>query len=74
MLNVSAGSWGPDNCAAYLRHYGLFDAKAMFLLVSSHDAHDNMDFGPVAGVHDSYPDKQYCPAIAEPPSRHTPPR
>lgn len=47
MLNISAGSWGPDNCAAYLRKFGLFNAKAMFLLVSSHDAHDNMDFQPI---------------------------
>lgn len=74
MLNVSAGSWGPDNCAAYLRHYGLFDAKAMFLLVSSHDAHDNMDFGPVVGVHESYPDKQYCCAIVEVVCRYIYPR
>lgn len=65
MLNISAGSWGPDNCAAYLKHYGLFGAKAMFLLVSSHDAHDNMDFQPVVGVHPSYPDKQYWSAWAE---------
>ncbi len=65
MLNISAGSWGPDNCAAYLRHYGLFAAKAMFLVVSSHDAHDNMDFTPVVGVQPSYPDKQYCCAIVE---------
>lgn len=34
MLNISAGSWGPDNCAAYLRENGLFGAKAMFLVVS----------------------------------------
>lgn len=46
MLNMSAGSWGPDNWAAYLRHYGLFDAKGFFLVVGSHDAHDNMDFTP----------------------------
>lgn len=65
MLNISAGSWGADNCAAYLKHYGLFDAKAIFLLVSSHDAHDNMDFVPVVGKHLSYPDKQYCCAIVE---------
>ena len=25
MLNISAGSWGPDNCAAYLKEYGLFN-------------------------------------------------
>lgn len=65
MLNISAGSWGPDNCAAYLREKGMFDAKGIFLLVSSHDAHDNMDFMPVVGVHPSYPDKQYPCAIAE---------
>lgn len=65
MLNISAGSWGPDNCAAYLKHYGTFGAKAMFLLVSSHDAHDNMDFFPVVGVHPSYPDKKYWSAWAE---------
>ena len=65
MLNISAGSWGPDNCAAYLKEKGLFDAKGIFLLVSSHDAHDNMDFTQVVGVHPSYPDKQYCCAIAE---------
>lgn len=65
MLNISAGSWGPDNCAAYLKKHGLFNAKAMFLLVSSHDAYDNMDFQPVVGVHASYPDKQYTLAWFE---------
>ena len=65
MLNISAGSWGPDNCAAYLKKHGLFNAKAMFLLVSSHDAYDNMDFQPVVGVHISYPDKQYTFAWIE---------
>lgn len=74
MLNISAGSWGPDNCAAYLRHYGLFGAKAMFLLVSSHDAHDNMDFQPVVGKHPSYPDRQYWSAWAELIDRYVLPR
>ena len=59
MLNISAGSWGPDNCAAYLREYGMFGAEGVFLFVSSHDAHDDMDFTPTVGVHVSYPDKQY---------------
>ena len=65
MLNISAGSWGPDNCAAYLKRYGLFNAKAMILLVSSHDAYDNMDFQSVVGVHTSYPNKQYSLAWIE---------
>lgn len=74
MLNISAGSWRPDNCAAYLKHYGLFGAKAMFLLVSSHDAHDNMDFQPVVGKHPSYPDRQYWSAWAELIDRYVLPR
>lgn len=59
MLNISAGSWGPDNCAAYLKEKGLFNAKAIYLLVSSHDAYDNMNFEPVVGRQAAYPDKQY---------------
>lgn len=65
MLNISAGSWGPDNCAAYLDAHGLFNAKAMFLLVSSHDAYDNMNFTPVVGVHETYPKKQFVSAWCE---------
>lgn len=65
MLNISAGSWGPDNCAAYLEENGLFDASLIYLLVSSHDAHDVMTHEPIVGVHKSYPDKQYPLAIAE---------
>lgn len=65
MLNISAGSWGPDNCAAYIREKGIFGAKAMFLLVSSHDAYDNMDFQQVVGKHPSYPNKNYLTAWGE---------
>ena len=65
MLNISAGSWGPDNCAAYLKEKGTFGASAMFLVVSSHDAHDNIDHQPVVGVSESYPDKNYPFAYAE---------
>lgn len=74
MLNISAASWGPDNCAAYLNHYGTFGAKAMFLLVSSHDAYDNMDFQPVVGHDVSYPDKQYWCAWSELINRYIWPR
>lgn len=65
MLNISAGSWGPDNCSAYLKEKGTFNAKQMFLVISSHDAHDNMDFKPVVGVHKSYPNKKYKLALGE---------
>jgi hypothetical protein len=65
VCNISAGSWGPDNCFGYLQKYGDFDAKLIFLVVSSHDAYDNMDFNPVVDIHTSYPSKQSISAIFE---------
>lgn len=65
VLNISSQSWGPDNCYAYLTRYGNFKAKAMFLVLSSHDAYDDMDFQEVVGKDLSFPDKQYPLAILE---------
>ena len=65
LLNISVGSWAPDNCAAYLTKYGSFNAKMIILFVSSHDAHDNMTFEEIVGVHESYPEKQYALASVE---------
>ena len=65
MLNISAGSWGPDNCAAYLQEYGVFEAQAMILVCSSHDAYDCMSFTPVVGIYPTYPKEQYKLAIWE---------
>jgi hypothetical protein len=65
VLNVSAGSWGPDNCAAYLNKYGDFNAKLILLVVSSHDAYDNMNFEKIVGVNPNFPDKQYKLALCE---------
>ncbi|WP_168354610.1 hypothetical protein [Palleniella muris] len=65
MLNISAGSWGPDNCAAYLKEKGTFGAKAMVLVCSSHDAYDRMSHVPVVGKFPNYPDRQYKVAIWE---------
>lgn len=73
-LNVSAGSWGPDNCAAYLEKYGAFDARVIVLFVSSHDAHDNMTFEKIVGVHRSYPDRAYPLAVLEVLDRYIKPR
>lgn len=73
-LNISAGSWGPDNCAAYLNKYGSFDAKMIILFVSSHDAYDNMTFEKTVGVLKSYPDKPYPLAIVEVVDRYLKPR
>lgn len=74
MLNVSVGSWGPDNIAAYLKAKGTFRAKALFVLLSSHDAHDLMDFRPIVGEYPSYPDRQYLCAIVEVICRYAWPR
>lgn len=65
MLNISSGSWGPDNCAAYLKEKGTFGAKAMVLVCSSHDAFDVMSHVPVVGIFSEYPERQYKLAIWE---------
>ena len=64
-LNISAGSWGPDNCYAYMEKNGDFGAKAIFLFFSSHDAYDNMNFDPILDLQKSFPSKQYISAIYE---------
>ena len=65
VLNISAPSWGPDNATAYLDKFGDFNAELIFLVTSSHDAYDTMDFTPVVGISENYPDKQYSLAYAE---------
>ncbi len=64
-LNISAGSWGPDNCYAYLKKYGDFGAKSIFLFFSSHDAYDNMNFEKIVDNHSSFKSKQYSIAQYE---------
>jgi lysophospholipase L1-like esterase len=64
-LNISAGSWGPDNCFGYLKKNSGFDSKNIFLFVNSHDAYDNMNFEKTIGVNKNFPDKQYKVAIYE---------
>jgi hypothetical protein len=65
VLNISAGSWGPDNVAAFLKKYGTFKAKLMCLVTSSHDAHDIMSHHNLVGVDPGWPDKQYKVALYE---------
>jgi len=73
-LNISAGSWGPDNSAAYLKKYGDFNAKMIILFVSSHDSHDNMTFEEIVDHHESYPSSQYLLASGELVMRYLLPR
>ncbi|AXE19263.1 hypothetical protein DR864_16655 [Runella rosea] len=65
VLNVSAGSWGPDNVFAFLKKKGFFSADVMCLVTSSHDAYDNMSHHKLVGVNPNYPDKQYTVALYE---------
>lgn len=65
VLNISAGSWGPDNCYAYLNERGDFNSKIIFLVVSSHDAYDVMDFNPVIDKVNRYESHQNKSAIIE---------
>ena len=74
MLNISCGSWGPDNCAAYIKKHGAFGAKAMVLVCNSHDAYDVMSHEDVVGIMPNYPDEQYPLAIAELVDRYAWPR
>jgi len=73
-LNISAGSWGPDNCAGYMQKMGDFNAKMIVLFVSSHDAHDNMTFKSTVGHHEAYPEKQFPLAVIEVFSKYLLPR
>ena len=65
VLNISAGSWGPDNVAAYLKKWGTFQADLLCLVTSSHDAHDNITHQAVVGVSRNHPKEQYDLALTE---------
>lgn len=74
VLNISAGSWGPDNCMAYLERYGTFGASLAFLVCSSHDTYDVMDFTPIVDKDPSFLSKQYPSAWQELIDRYVLPR
>src|SRR5690606_22613579 len=63
VLNVSAGSWGPDNAFAWMQKHGDYEATAIVLLFSSHDWQDQMSFQDVVGNTPYYPDKNPTLAI-----------
>jgi hypothetical protein len=74
VLNISAGSWGPDNAAAYIKKYGNFECKMMVLVFSSHDLYDNMEHEKIVGLNVNYPDKKPFCAIMEVLNRYLIPR
>lgn len=74
VLNISAGSWGPDNAFAYINEHGDFNASQIILVFSSHDYNDNMHHRKVVGVHKSWPDSQPFMAITDGWSKYALPR
>ncbi|MCH9813434.1 MAG: hypothetical protein K0U47_05760 [Epsilonproteobacteria bacterium] len=63
ILNIASPSWGVDNAFAYLKEYGDFNASAIVLVYSSHDAYDTMTFQKIVGKHPRYPVVQPCCAL-----------
>lgn len=68
--NVSAGSWGPPNMAAYARKFGLFGADQVIIQLSSHDITDVPTFAPLNPF--THPTKNPCCAIWEGITRYVP--
>lgn len=65
VLNVSSGSWGPDNAFAWMQAHGDFDARAIVLVFSSHDFEDIMTFEEVVGNVPFYPETQPATAVTD---------
>jgi hypothetical protein len=61
--NISAGSWGPPNEAAYLKRFGLFDADVLVIVLSSHDYIDVPTFEPTIDVLPGYPSHKPVSAL-----------
>lgn len=73
ILNCSAGSWGPVNCAEYVRKYGDFGASQVWMLLNPGDLWDVPDYAPIVGTA-SFPDKKPISAAWELVNRYGIPR
>lgn len=73
ILNCSAGSWGPVNCAEYMRKYGSFGAEAIYVVLNPGDLWDVPDHTPIVGTR-SFPDKKPVSALWELVYRYIVPR
>lgn len=72
IANISAGSWGPPNQLAYLKHFGLFDADIIILVLSSHDYTDAPTFDPIVGINSDFPEHRPLFALQEAVTRYLP--
>ncbi|HEX8876247.1 MAG TPA: SGNH/GDSL hydrolase family protein [Phycisphaerales bacterium] len=71
VLNIAAGSWGPQNQLAYLEKFGTFGADAAVIVWSSHDAWDVPRFD---GLRDDQPEQRPLLAVGELVGRYVLPR
>jgi lysophospholipase L1-like esterase len=71
VLNIAAGSWGPQNQLAYLEKFGIFDADAAIIVWSSHDAWDVPRFD---GLREDQPVRRPTLAVGELITRYALPR
>lgn len=65
VLNISAGSWGPDNAFKWMTENGDFHAAMIVLVFSSHDWTDHMTFRDVVGRVPFYPKNEPKLAISD---------
>ena len=63
-MNISAGSWGPDNVFQYLERYGNFNAEKIIMIFSSHDLNDCIDHSAIIGTA-QFPTERYSSALTE---------
>lgn len=59
--NISANSWGPPNLLGYVKQHGAFGARVAVLVLSTHDAAD--DIGASAVTLDTAPDPDALAAL-----------
>jgi hypothetical protein len=71
VLNIAAGSWGPQNQLAYLQKFGTFDADAAVVVWNSHDAWDVPRFD---GLRADQPQRRPSLAVGELLTRYALPR
>jgi hypothetical protein len=71
VLNIAAGSWGPQNQLAYLQKFGTFDAAAAVVVWNSHDAWDVPRFD---GLRADQPQRRPSLAVGELLTRYALPR
>lgn len=53
LANLGTPSWGPANWLGAVQRFGLFGARQVLLVISSHDAQDHPSYAPLASSPDT---------------------